>query len=108
MQTRVVRWVDGKRVIVDIDVPDRVVPAEEVKAEARRRIESEWPILTQLNTLTAAVDTALNSDERKAVAAMKARIGEILSASDAIEGMDNIPGDYESDHHWPDKLISGD
>lgn len=68
------------------------VTADHVRAEAQRRIEAQWPLWRQMNTLRA--DTA-------SIEAMGAEIDAIRAASNALEASSPIPADFTSDKHWP-------
>jgi len=87
---RAVRVIDGAPVAYTPEPP--AVTANQVRAEAARRIEAAWPLWRQMNTMRAGGDD---------YAAMGAQIDVIRSASDALEIMDPIPQDYRSDDWWP-------
>lgn len=69
----------------------RSYKVDAIKAEARRRIEADWPIWHQLN---------LQAEGGDAFAAMRAEIDAIRERSDAIEQMDPLPDDVGADALW--------
>lgn len=86
--------------------------AEMVKDEAYRRIVSVFPEWKQRNMTMRAVELVdkkargetLTADEQAEEALLNAAkdgIKAVRAASDAIEAMDPIPDDYNSDERWP-------
>ena len=83
--------------------------AQQVKAEAQRRILAILPEWRQRNlTAQAAILaekgranwTKAETDAWTAGRALWDRINAIRAASDALEALDPIPADYADDHHW--------
>jgi len=70
---------------------DILVTPELVKAEAAKRIESQFPLWKQLNVVRAG---------GAELVAMSAVIDGIRAASDALEVMSPIPSDYTSNNWW--------
>lgn len=86
------------------------VTAEQVKAEAARRILVIAPEWRQRNLTARGVEltntrhdrewTAAERAEADAISAVWAEIAAVRAASDAIEAMDPIPQDFTDDSHW--------
>jgi hypothetical protein len=68
-------------------------PADQVRAEAGRRITAQWPLWKQNNVLMAG--------DAAEIAAMRAAINAIREASNRLEAMDPVPDDFADDKHWP-------
>lgn len=64
--------------------------AENVRAEAARRIEARYPVYKQLNLIR---------DGGPALADMSSYIDAVRAASNALEA--SLPIDFASDAHWP-------
>ena len=62
-----------------------------VKAEAARRIEAAYPLWRQMNIVR---------EGGAALAAMTAMIDAIRAASDAIEALQPIPGNFADESYW--------
>lgn len=97
-------WVHGW------DIEDVPVTADDVKAEAYRRIVAVVPEYRQRNLIARATEllrkgvdnwTADEQAEWDAGQAIWDQVKAIRAASDAIEAMDRIPQDYAADKHWP-------
>ena len=97
---------DGAAYVPPVPAP---VTAENVKAEAMRRILAIAPEWKQRNLTAQAVVLAKKgeanwtADEQAAWDAGEAiwtQIAAIRVASDAIEAMDPIPQNYADDTHW--------
>ncbi len=72
-----------------------MILAGSIKAEAQRRIEARYPTWRQMNILRAG-----NEDE---IEAMGRFIDAIRAASDVLDAMEAVPGNYADDHHWPEQ-----
>lgn len=83
-----------------------------VKNEARRRILARFPELKQTNMVARGVElqeiwrqsaawTAEEQAEANALAAARGWIKAVRAASDLLELMNPIPGDFNNDRHWP-------
>lgn len=83
------RW-DGKRV-VPYERPLDPVTVEQVKAEARRRIEFLYPLWRQINILSEGGDT---------LATMRSEIDAIRLRSDGIEKMNPAAVSLYNDALW--------
>jgi hypothetical protein len=90
----------------------QAVPAEAVKAQARRRILARYPDWRQANmtargvelAFKAAQGLALSPAEAAEAAALQAAwswIKAIRATADALEGLSSIPADFAHDRHWP-------
>ena len=86
------------------------VTADQVRAEAARRILAVCPEWRQRNLTARAAELAMNGSanwtagEQVEVATGQAiwdQIKAIRAASNALEPMDPIPADYVDDSHWP-------
>lgn len=84
----------------------------DVKAEARRRILAVFPDWKQANMTARGVElqdiwrrtgswTEQEQAEADALQAAWAWIKAVRSASDVLEAMSPIPGDYTDDKRWP-------
>ena len=89
---------------------DPPVTAQQVKAEAERRILALVPAWKQRNLTAQAVILAKKgaanwTPEEQAAwdagEAIWAQVAAIRAASDVIEAMDPIPQDYTAEEHWP-------
>jgi hypothetical protein len=98
--------------------------AEDVKAEAYRRITAVYPAWKQVHIIARAAELdriqsgrmrnaggspvpprALTPEEvaeEQATAAAWTWIKSIRAASDALEAMSPIPADYTNEAHWPE------
>lgn len=84
--------------------------ADDVKAEARRRILARLPDWKQANMTARGVEllrkgevnwTPQEQAEADAITAAWDWVKAIRLASDDIEAMTPIPDDYRDDGHWP-------
>jgi hypothetical protein len=69
------------------------VKADDLKAEAARRIEARYPLWKQVNII---------SEGGAAHAEMRTFIDGVRSASDRIEARGTIRADFRDDTHWPE------
>lgn len=69
-----------------------LIKAADLRVEAARRIEARYPIWRQLNVMREGGEP---------LAAMTAFIDAVRAASDQLEVLEPIPGDFASDHRWP-------
>lgn len=84
--------------------------ADDVKAEARRRILARLPDWKQANMTARGVEllrkgevnwTPQEQAEADAITAAWDWVKAVRLASDDIEAMTPIPDDYRDDGHWP-------
>ena len=102
-------WLDAGNSIAPYAPP--AVTAEDVKAEAGRRIVARYPEWKQRNMTARAVEllhiqasqpwTPEEQAEADALQAAWAWIASVRAASDVLEAMQPIPADWQSDQHWP-------
>jgi hypothetical protein len=94
------------------------ISAADVRSEAQRRIitlmgarDFEHCLIKQLNANARAVAltdkrvlgeplTSEEQSEAQVLRNMKTAIDAIRAKSNVLEGMDPVPSDYTSDHHW--------
>jgi len=98
---------DGK---VFAPAPPPPVTAEQVKAEAERRILAVAPEWRQRNLLARGAELANIRHDRKltsgekaeadAISAVWTAIAGLRAASDALEAMNPIPQDFTDDEYW--------
>lgn len=92
----------------DFDAPQ----ADDVKAEARRRILARFPEWKQANMTARGVELTLvlasggqwSQQEQAEAAALQEAcdwIKQVRAASDVLEAMSPIPADYATDARWP-------
>lgn len=67
------------------------VSVSDVKEEAKRRIETLYPLSKQLN---------LQAEDGEALRKMRSYIDLIRNKSNALEKLSPIPFDYINDKHW--------
>ena len=80
---------------VEIEYDEVVITKQDVKNEARRRIEEtnlSWYVEREVSGGTAIPDE------------IKTYCAEVRAASDDIEANDPIPADYADDKYWPYRL----
>ena len=97
--------------VVDNTDPQTVI-ADDVEAEAQRRILARYPDWKQRNmtargvelTFKVAQGEALAAGETDEIAALQAAWGwikAVRAASDTLEALDPIPADFAEDARWP-------
>jgi hypothetical protein len=90
-----------------------VVLAEDVKAEAQRRIYEHYPEWRQLNMTARGIElqdiwreagqwTEQESADAKACRQAWEWIKSVRAASDALEALSPIPTGYRNDENWPE------
>jgi hypothetical protein len=94
-------WVDweGRVVGRSKDAPPLVIPqpildpisADDVRSEAKRRIEGRYPLWNQLNVMAGGGE---------AMVEMRAFIDAVRDASNRIERLTPIPRDFNDDGYW--------
>ena len=85
--------------------------ADDVKAEAGRRIVARYPEWKQRNMTARGVEllhiqtsepwTPEEQAEADALQAAWDWIASVRAASDILEAQQPIPADWQGDHHWP-------
>ena len=102
-------WLDAGNVITPYTPPPPA--AEDVKAEAGRRIVARYPEWKQRNMTARGVEllhiqtsepwTPEEQAEADALQAAWDWIASVRAASDILEAQQPIPADWQGDHHWP-------
>jgi hypothetical protein len=92
--------------------PNKDITDADIKAEARSRILTVFPDWRQANMTARGVElqdiwrrkgtwTQQEQAEADALQAAWDWIKSVRAASDTIEAMQPLPGDYRDDRHWP-------